>query len=79
MYSVTRPDPERTDIDSIHTTYVFTERGHPAHPAVVIFNSYLGGSTHYGVRESYFAGNESEFKSWAGRFRSTEFSLIIPE
>jgi hypothetical protein len=72
-------DPPTAEWESVTTSYVFTLPGHPAHPAVVIFESHIGPSTHYGMREAYYAGKKQAFEAWLNNFNFNEFSMRIPE
>jgi len=51
--------------DSLTSIWVFTEPGHPAHPAVSTGVFYMNSITYGILNKGYFAGDEAAFRAWA--------------
>lgn len=60
------------------TTYVFTQPGHPAHPAVVIHDILEMETGHVAQLESYYAGSQPKFEAWVKKFVYTPYAIYPP-
>jgi hypothetical protein len=60
------------------TTYVFTQPGHPAHPAVVIHDILEMETGHVAQLESYYAGSQLKFEAWVKEFVYTPYAIYPP-